>query len=284
MKIFRAPKQYDLFLTHSWVSVRHGICGHTFEVIDYYLFLKDNTSIKVGMLFTEYKHFQDFQKDLDIILEKYNLTEIEKHNLLLDTFIEYQPVIYKGNFLFTDGSKAIADYTIFGKSFTFLCGFKPTKTYFGKTITLGDSRIYDYYTIDYKKKIYFRRYKKPQHIPKGKGTLLYVTENCRDYQYDDGIYVDNPIILRKKDLPKKDFFSFEKYFYTPIERKFDCSPRLLAECKYYNKEVIFHPKVLKYMEEDKGLSARMYDINNDFMSIHLLPDDDIIDILKNNLK
>ena len=46
--------------------------------------------------------------------------------------------------------------------------------------------------------------------------------------------------------PIEDFFNkFDTYIYTPVARKFDCSPRLVTECFLQNKKLFLH---LDYMD------------------------------------
>jgi len=44
--------------------------------------------------------------------------------------------------------------------------------------------------------------------------------------------------------------------YLPVGRKFDCSSRLIPECAYYGKNVIYHD--IDYI--DKGLMTRKGDV------------------------
>lgn len=74
------------------------------------------------------------------------------------------------------------------------------------------------------------------------------------------------------------FNRFSAYVYTPVPRKFDCSPRFLAECVHYGREVIFHN--IDYWDEDKGLYWRWWDIQHDFQSLSLTDNDDIVTILQ----
>jgi hypothetical protein len=74
------------------------------------------------------------------------------------------------------------------------------------------------------------------------------------------------------------FEQFTKYVYTPVPRKWDCSPRFIAECKWYGKEVVYHN--IDYWDVDHGLRIRKWDLDNDFESLNLTPNDDIIKILK----
>ena len=60
---------------------------------------------------------------------------------------------------------------------------------------------------------------------------------------------------------------------------FDCSPRLIAECKHYEKNVIYHNIDEQLLKVDLGLKYRRHDIENDFDSIKLKPDDKIVSIL-----
>jgi hypothetical protein len=44
-------KDYELYITYSWSTTNHGICGHTFEAIDYYILLSKH--IKCAILLCE---------------------------------------------------------------------------------------------------------------------------------------------------------------------------------------------------------------------------------------
>ena len=89
-----------------------------------------------------------------------------------------------------------------------------------------------------------------------------------------------------KSLPIIDFMEeFNHYVYTPIERKFDCSNRLLAECKHYNKIISLYNIDNDYLEQDLGLKYRLEDIKN-LESITLIrkEQDEIINILREVIK
>ena len=84
-------------------------------------------------------------------------------------------------------------------------------------------------------------------------------------------------------MPVANIFSkFDTYIYTPTrsDLKFDCSPRFIAECKFYNKDVIYHDIDDDYLEEDTGLKWRRYDVENDFDSICLKRNDHIVDVVR----
>jgi hypothetical protein len=70
--------------------------------------------------------------------------------------------------------------------------------------------------------------------------------------------------------------NFRTYIYTPIKRKFDCSNRMIAECKLLGKNVIYYLDE-NYFEEDLGLKYRKLDIEKDDFTLN--KNDEIIKIL-----
>ena len=63
---------YDLVITYSWGNNNHGVCGHTFEVIDYYWILKDH--FNCCLLFAENFTPDDIE---NLIRSKYDFDESE---------------------------------------------------------------------------------------------------------------------------------------------------------------------------------------------------------------
>jgi hypothetical protein len=97
---------------------------------------------------------------------------------------------------------------------------------------------------------------------------LVVPFKLREYEN-----IDNVIQM---EAPIKDFFnSFDTYIYTPVQRKFDCSPRLVTECFLHNKKVIMN---LDY--DDLGLQTRYNDCVENLESLNLKENDDIIQIIE----
>ena len=160
---------------------------------------------------------------------------------------------------------------------------------------MQDDRVYKSVKvngIDYKKRILFDKLKTIG--PAKDNLLVYATKNCRNldsyeelFHYGDNILAITNVENKPADIdgitfviPPVDnlFEQFTKYIYTPVNRKWDCSPRFIAECKYYGKEVIFHN--IDYWDVDHGLRVRQWDIDNDFESLYLKPDDAIVNILK----
>jgi len=216
-KILRLDPNYDLWLSYTWSSNNHGICGHTYEIIDYYYILKNH--FKVGILLAEDIDWDKFEKS---IRWKYNFTDEEIQNIKDNIVFGNRPSIVTGkNILFTDGG------------------------------IINNDHIKD-----------FQQYKKY-------GKLLAIV-NVIPKPIEGINFVIPPI----ENL----FEKFDTYIYTPVDRKWDCSPRFIAECKHYGKKVIYHN--IDYWEEDHGLRVRKWDIDNDFDSLHLKDNDNIIEILK----
>ncbi len=166
-------------------------------------------------------------------------------------------------------------------------------------VMFQDDRIYgksECKSIDYIKKILLSKYKE---INKGNirnNNLIYATKNARGLNEDyykelENTYNDNFLLLTNteikselsnryiiEEMPVKNLMEkFNTYIYTPVGKKFDCSPRFLVECKFYGKDVIFHN--IDYWEEDLGLKWRVHDIEHNFESLFLEEDDEIINLI-----
>lgn len=293
-KIVQLDTTYDLWLSYTWSNNNHGICGHTFEVIDYYYILKDN--FKVGIFLGEDTTWEVLEAS---IRNKYSFTEAEIEDIKANTVFATRPTLLKGkNILFTDGGVVnMQNVTLlFDNIFYFACGNKEIKDNNKDNVwILQDDRVYEPVKkngINYKKRILFDKLK-----PIGTSNdavLVYATKNCRNLNnYEELLQYGNSIlaITNKENKPKplegftfvvppveNLFEQFSTYVYTPVTRKWDCSPRFIAECKYYGKPVIFHN--IDYWDEDHGLRVRQWDIENDFDSLRLTHSDDIVNILK----
>jgi hypothetical protein len=294
-------ENYDLWITYSWSGNNHGICGHTFEVIDYYFFLKDY--FRVGILHAEDIDWEKFEKS---VTNKYEVTAEEVAEMKSHTVFCKRPSLVRGNnILFTDGGVASIDQVAlyFKNVFMFACGNKEIKNNTKENrFILQDERIYDkcFNGSHYVKKILFKKYKKIKQT-ECDDFLLYGTKNCRDIpmdMYEELLskYPNNFICLTNKenrpevelsrmqfvDMPVEDLFErFGTYVYTPVPRKFDCSPRFIAECKFYNKNVVFHN--IDYWDVDRGLYWRNWDIENNFDGLYLDKGDPLVEFLKEKL-
>lgn len=299
---------YEVILTYS--PGIHEITGHIFECFDYYLFLRKY--YKVGILFLDaLKH--SFLKEAFENKYIFEYDDIKKDILTIDAEkLKDEHIIKFGHktvVILTDGNiiSLKNNNLIFSTKYqlAFSClGIDAIKTTLTKNmIFLQDYRIYSknkhYMSYNYVKKIPFEYYKKFNRQFDNTG-LMYITYNCRkitravieEYHklskcnktilvvpYKISEY-DNIENVHQTVAPIKDFFNqFDTYIYTPVERKFDCSPRLITECFFYNKKIYMN---LDYV--DIGLQTRYNDCLNNFEKLNLTDNDEILDIIKNLVK
>ncbi len=293
-KIVSLDPTVDLWLSYTWSNNPHGICGHTYEVVDYYWILSKH--INCGILIGDNIPPGDFVR---AVAQKYNFTDSELNSILAKTKFVSNPRLVRGrNILFTDGGviNAREMTLLFDNILFFACGNKEVKDNTKDNVfILQDDRVYDEVRcngIDYKKRILFDKLRTP--TASDSRALVYATKNCRNIQDFESLLAYGKDILaitnrenRRPDTDRIKFVIppvpklielFDTFIYTPVERKWDCSPRFIAECKYYNKQVIFHN--IDYWDEDAGLFWRNWDIENDFDSLFLRDDDSIVDIVK----
>lgn len=297
-KILQLDKNYDLWLSYSWSNSNHGVCGHTFEVIEYYTILKEK--FKVGILLAEDISWGDFENS---IRSKYDFSEDEISAFKEDTVFANRPRLVSGsNIIFTDGGvKSTKECVLLFENIIHLaCGDLEIKDNSEDNVwILQDDRVYESVLnngINYKKKILFSRFKDIG--DSDPIALLYGTKNCRhinqsDYE-DISRMINSDIIAITNEENKPDykipgidfvvpplnniFERFDTYIYTPVDRKWDCSPRFIAECHYFDKKIIYYK--IDYWDEDLGLYWRKRDIETDFESIMLTGEDDIVQIIK----
>lgn len=296
--------QYDIILTYSPII---EITGHIFECFDYYLFLRQY--YKVGILFFSSLSYQKLEIAWN---SKYNVDFADiKDDLILTSSPTHTGLktLYKfgsnTKVILTDGNYAALDYyniiLVAKKIFAFKCqDFSNTPPIFHKQlIYLQDNRIYQqkdkyFSTIHYIKKLPFKFYKKSFRSPGNVG-MMYTTYVCRKItpdiiqSYHIKSKCDHSLLIVPYSLPEYNnipnitqivapvenlFDKFDTYIYTPVNRKFDCSPRLITECFMHNKKVY---KELDYY--DIGLETRYNDCINNLELLNLTDNDDILTIL-----
>lgn len=301
-KMVTIDPTYDVILTYSPIS---EITGHVFECFDYYLYLREY--YKTGILFME-------GLDIEQLKVAFNSKYIVNFDTIRDDIIQLnhetllKERIYKFGsktvVLLCDGNiRSLADKNIFlgtNKLIGFMCGqynFENVKI--NNHITyLQDYRIYGqnkhFKSYDYVKKLPFQYYKKINRENQNVG-MMYVTYACRkvtpyvieQYHMKSGCSRSLLVVPYKLDeydgiddveqvlAPVENFFEkFDTYIYTPVERHFDCSPRLVTECIFYGKHVIID---LDYV--DVGLQTRYNDAMNQLDALCLRGHDSIIDII-----
>lgn len=294
-KILRLDPSYELWLTYSWSDNDHGICGHTFEVLDYFHILKDH--FRVGILLAAGLDWDTLER---CIRGKYDFSDDEIANIRAHTTFCDRPTLLRGkNILFTDGGvrNNMGVTLLFDHVIYFACGNQEIRHNVTPNVyVLQDDRAYDPVAvngINYKKRILFDRLRQYDAQPND-AALVYATKNCRQVT-DFGVlhqYHPNLLAIVSPEYhpiptpgvtfinpPVDDLFAkFSTYIYTPVPRKWDCSPRFIAECHHYGRSVIYHN--IDYWDEDHGLYWRKWDIDNDPSSLELHPTDEIISILK----
>jgi len=271
-------------LTYCPSSVeKNRICGHTFEVIDYFLlFYNLNYNVEIIIQESIDKHFI-----FEAWEDKYILPKDYKK------FIKFKPntkKIISDVLIITSGLNE--NYLnkvklIYKKLILFRCNpnIEYKQLLNNRIILLNDFRVYrDNIGNHYVKKIFFRNFKKIN--TSENKILIYLNTNLRkidevntnkNYLYVSGDDHPNKNILK---APVKNLFSkFDTFLYTKTSRQFDCSPRLLAECYFYNKKIIFDFNFSEYCGQnygDTGLFWRMFDIVSNFSSLILTEEDDIL--------
>ena len=328
-KTLHLDRSYDIHLSMMWHGYNihekrwnnHGISGHVYEIIDYYLLLRNH--FKVGILLCEDIDWNKFKR---AILYKYDVSDDIVNEIKQNTLFYDRPNIIRGkNIIFVDGGikrggGGSMPILVFNNIICFRCSKYDTHydlPYKNLTL-LQDNRVYNDgdndIAINYIKKLNFKYYKKAD-ITGDNTALLYITNNCRlmtDQQLlkiTDKYNFDRFVILTSSPyayanrfrehknfifpkLPVDDIFSkFGTYIYTRTRSDdeadrigsnlpFDCSPRFIAECKFYNKQVLYHDIDDEYLNNDTGLKYRKHDIENDFFNLFLNDEDLVIDIIK----
>lgn len=301
---------YNVILTYSPII---EITGHLFECFDYYLFLR--SYFKTGILLIaslpisqlrvawESKYidlFDDAVKDF-IFISKHQLENNSRQIVKFgrNTFV-----------LVTDGNIQALDYykLIFSTShlYGFLCEYDNFHlVHYNKNMTyLMDYRVYGqglkhFKSINYVKKLPFKHYKVFPQSNMNRG-MMYTTYVCRQIlpetmveylqmsRCDSAILVvpykkpeyDNLPGIEQVVAPVDDFFNkFDTYIYTPVARKFDCSPRLLTECFMQKKRVCCD---VGYF--DPGLQVRYNDCVSNLNELDLTDNDAILDAIENEVR
>lgn len=305
--MIRIDPSYNVILTYSPII---EITGHIFECFDYYLFLRQYC--KAGLLF-----FCGLKKEqLKIAFEsKYTIpfSSIEKDFIILNSCShtnQTQMILFGKNttVIVADGNVRSLEYNHIylaaQKLYGFMCEYDNFhEVQLNKHIVyLQDYRIYGknqyFKSIDYVKKIPFKFYKTITREKQNVG-MMYVTFVCRKvvpeviYAYFKKSKCDSCILVVPYKLPEYDnipgviqtqapvdefFDKFDKYIYTPVARRFDCSPRLVTECYFYNKDVMID---LDY--DDLGLQTRVNDCKNDISKLDLNDNDLILDIVESTI-
>lgn len=321
MNYVKLDKSYDLFLSMTWnIDNNHGISGHLYEIIEYYCLLKDH--FKVGIVICEDMDWNIIEKAISskYNLNKEEILKIKDNCFFYNRpkVMSGKNILFvDGGFTRTSLRDGIV--LSFDNIFSFRCSNKDFhyNLPYKNINLLQDQRVYNdedsKIAINYRKKIKFDIYNDIKKV-KTETALLYVTTNCRklcsnylldvvmQYKFKNYMILTNQPELYKEQfkdiknvtfpvMPLDNIFEkFDTYIYTPtysVTKQelgcFDCSPRFIAECKYYNKDIIYHNIDKNYLDVDTGLKYRKLDIENNFDSIILKNNDKIVDIIRNEI-
>jgi len=181
--------------------------------------------------------------------------------------------------------------------------------YYKNHVVLCDERIFDYGEScnwrPYRKKILFDKYKQKEYGQEYDNLLnLSLVERRFSREYMEKVMNTFPgtwaaytghknekyyaWINERQDSkliipPVKDFMGlFNRFVYLPYKDGTDATPRLIPECVYYNKKISYYD----YSEKDivkSGGYYRYQDTKNDFESLWLKNNDEIISIIEDIL-
>jgi len=202
-------------------------------------------------------------------------------------------------------------YVMYDRPYEYLSDEFHRKKGFYKNINiLYDSRIIDklngFRNIHYVKKINFSIFKRIEKSDDKTCLSLYCDHKCYNVDFILKIieeFKDQEFFIYTKSFGKFDikYYSliknkrvtleqapisnfmekFNRFLYLPSVRGFDPSPRLLAECKYYNKDIIIYGEERIKTIKDGGY-YRLLDINK-LEEVDLNKGDQIIGIYEENI-
>ena len=288
-------RNYDLTLACE-IDARHGISGHIFELIEYFYYFKFWHNVNCNIFIPFAFDINNFKK----CLGRYSFTEQEIQTILESTTIAVKPNITLMNTaVFVDGAVGYqyCNGLIRAKR-KILIRCNEDRDLAKGDVVLQDSRLYGDLpnSVHYVKKLLFDKFKKVPECPTDTA-LIYATTNCRglSFEYLNHLKqkyknINDFLIISNEDLKIPDKFRFEKvpvdnifskfnrYIYTQITSfkctVVDCSPRFVAECKYFNREVLYD---IPYFY--RGLNVRKFDIDNHFEKLFLTKSDPIINYI-----
>ena len=284
-------RSFDITLSTSF-ETRHGISGHLFEMIEYFYHFKFHKGINVCILISDGTTEEEFFNSL---YNKYEFTDEELKIIKENTFFKFQPMVIIANkIIFVDGSLRVKNSDIIATKKIFLrCS---EDAFLDKAdIVLQDYDLYEPIenSINYKKKLLFSKFKSNA-VKHPCTAMFYATSNSRSLSkldlenltkkhnsFENFILLSNQILevpenVQQFPVPMADIWnSFGTYIYTGLTNitKIDCSSRFIAECKYYNKDIIYDSSRI-----DKGLEVRRNDLQNN-INLELKEDDEICSII-----
>jgi len=265
------------YLKHSYV------CGHFFEALDIHFMLN-----RVGIQ----SQICTFNKNFALYTDVY-VKSLYEDKLVDNVSIQYltKPFYqFDGPVIVTDGA---LDKVFVRAPSVILClcsKFDVSHILSDKIFILGDTRfmtkdfikekfqivnedhLEKYDIIHYVKKIAFDFYKRYDSFDSRcliyMGNRMKMTESLPILKCN--------MLTIKNQLPIPNLHKhFDTYIYTPVKRQYDCSNRLIKECQFYNKKIVF---AIDY--EDIALQIRYED---DLSNVWFTENDDLINLIRDLL-
>ena len=265
----------DFLLYNSFWGAKkgRGLNGHVFEILDYYNLLKKY--FKVKCYFPEYN-----ESLIKQATERYTV-DFDFNDFIFD----YHKLIAPRTSLYVDGSyNFFLRNQMLGNKLAFSCGSPkrdPEHLRPKDVLYFEDHRVYNHVnnSVNYIKKIDCSIMKVPDVFDDR--VFAHVTKDCKAVEVGPLIEKYPNLLCYSDYLPESyhvtnkpvKFGMFNKFVYTPVARHFDCSPRLIAECDYFEIPVDYYNIDYK----DIGLETRQQDIKT--KSYLLKQDDPIIELL-----
>jgi hypothetical protein len=206
-------------------------------------------------------------------------------------------ILQNGNLLSAKFYLGLADYKDIHS--------KQNKVY-KNNLTLADERVFDYKDINwkpYRKKILFDKFRKKEYSSKY-DYIFNVSLVARRYPKEFMISIFNELngtIALYTGQKNKEYYSwvkeegyaeliippvddfmglFKTFVYLPYNDGFDATPRLIPECKFYGKDVLYFNEV----EIKSGGYYRYKDTVEDFKGLFLNENDEVVKIIESILE
>lgn len=286
---------YEVVLA-TGLKARHAFSGHTFELLEYWVYLRLLNDIDAAILCTAHNP----EVILNLARERYTLTAAELGTLSNCLYDGTEVLLAKlPTVIWVDGcshySKAAT--AVAKRHIAFACN--NAEDLDRMDLVLGDTRLYDFACDHYVKKLLFDRFKSLTTSPSEPTAMLYCTYQARQLkpnyirslpdrfpQFKRFILVTNDTSIQETEHikvaepPIRGLFEhFSTYIYSPLKVSWpshmgvgDCSPRFPAECCHYGKEIIVDSPV------NRGLQVRLHDCH-DLSQLSLTKDDPLKNFL-----
>lgn len=264
------------------------LTGSLINAIEYFLQAVEynsdlNLVLVIGTKSTKTKSTKLFLNEIkNIMIEKYILdhhvcklvdsniicaSKFELPSLKFDTVLVLDYVTIKN----TKGILNAKKILVISEKYTELSDYFYDKSLYN--VTYYGEMPFHYKDIPYKMKCYFNNYRDLKNVQTG----TYVnTPNNENYLKVQDTFPDlpRPMYFKSKTKPMNNMFEwFTHYLYYHADMWFDPHPRLFLECKFYNKQIIYHNPY----EVKDGSWYRYHDIiENGLLDRYLTKDDEII--------